>query len=108
MAPSTPPPPSSDWLAALTMASTESVVMSATQISSCVVPTVAVSRSLPSFINSSVPVGALFQSVERFRRLDHDLVGIEPRQTAAVLEDPPVDHDGVDVVRLRRAHDRRD
>jgi hypothetical protein len=29
MAPSTPPPPSNDWFAALTMASTASVVMSA-------------------------------------------------------------------------------
>src|SRR6476469_5701487 len=34
MAPSTPPPPSKEVLAALTMASTSSVVMSATQISS--------------------------------------------------------------------------
>src|ERR1700736_1493278 len=44
MAPSTPPPPASDVLAALTMASTASVVMSATQISSRVVPTCALSN----------------------------------------------------------------
>jgi len=44
MAPSTPPPPSSVRLAALTMAPTSSVVMSATQISSRVAPTSAVSK----------------------------------------------------------------
>src|SRR5215468_46066 len=44
MAPSTPPPPSSVRLAALTMASTSSVVMSATQISSRVVAISAVRR----------------------------------------------------------------
>src|SRR6476660_8865094 len=44
MAPSTPPPPSSEVLAAFTMASTSSVVMSATQISSRDAPTSAVSR----------------------------------------------------------------
>src|SRR5712671_1213747 len=38
MAPSTPPPPSSDVLAALTMASTLSVVMSATMTSSRALP----------------------------------------------------------------------
>src|SRR5262245_44621503 len=44
MAPSTPPPPSSVRLAALTMAATSSVVMSATHTSSRVVPTSALSR----------------------------------------------------------------
>jgi hypothetical protein len=43
MAPSTPPPPASDALAALTMASTASVVISATRISSRAVPISALS-----------------------------------------------------------------
>src|SRR5262245_53109919 len=46
MAPSTPPPPSSVWLAAFTMASTASVVMSATSTSSCAGPTSAVRRGV--------------------------------------------------------------
>src|SRR5674476_677458 len=44
MAPSTPPPPNSERFAALTMASTSRVVMSATQMSSRVLPISAVSR----------------------------------------------------------------
>src|SRR5450755_1820855 len=43
MAPSTPPPPKSERFAALTIAATSSVVMSATRISSCVSPISALS-----------------------------------------------------------------
>ncbi len=41
-----------------------------------------------------------------FHRLRCDLGGIERGHAAALLEDAAVDDHGVDVVRLRRAHDR--
>src|SRR6187549_1475551 len=50
MAPSTPPPPSRLRLAALTMALTSSVVMSATRTSSRVLPISAVTRGSPAGI----------------------------------------------------------
>src|SRR5664279_1397471 len=63
MAPSTPPPPSSERLAALTMAITLSVVMSATRISSRVSPISALSNGVAAaFIRTSLsrPLGADF------------------------------------------------
>src|SRR5262249_24528261 len=57
MAPSTPPPPNSERLAALTIASTSSVVMSATMISRVVWPTSAVS----SLIRASISRGRAFR-----------------------------------------------
>src|SRR5262245_19235538 len=106
MAPSTPPPPSSDWFAALTMASTSSVVMSATRISSSVAPTVAVSSGCWAI--KSRPVSASLQAGERLDGLRDDVVGIERGQSPALFEDAPVDDHGIDIVRLRRPHDGGD
>src|SRR5215468_11528365 len=74
MAPSTPPPPSSVRLAALTMASTSSVVMSATQISSCVVAI------------SAVRSGALIAADASANRL----LGAAPQGRAGINSAPPV------------------
>src|SRR5579862_2512788 len=62
IAPSTPPPPRRLRLAALTMASTASVVMSATQISSRAAPTSAMSSAGASGIRASLsrPFGLRF------------------------------------------------
>src|ERR1035437_1964233 len=63
MAPSTPPPPSSERLAALTIAPTSSVVMSATRISSRVSPISALSNGgAAAFMADSLsrPLGADF------------------------------------------------
>src|SRR5262249_417159 len=102
IAPSTPPPPSSDSFAALTMASTSSVVMSATRISTSVAPMVAVS----SGDAMSRPAGTALETRGRLGRLDNDLARVQRDKPPALLEDAPVDHDGVDVDRLRAAHDR--
>src|ERR1700751_2261158 len=63
MAPSTPPPPSSERFAALTMASSASVVMSATQTSSCAGPISAESSDFPSGMAAmlSRPFGLRFR-----------------------------------------------
>src|SRR3984893_15956117 len=59
MAPSTPPPPSSERFAALTIASSASVVMSATQTSRCAAPTSAESSGFVSGMSAmlSRPLG---------------------------------------------------
>src|SRR5262249_38050085 len=102
IAPSTPPPPSSDSFAALTMASTPSVVMSATRISTSVAPMVAVS----SGDAMSRPAGTALETRERFGRLGDYLRRIERGEPSALLEDASVDHDAVDIGGLRAAHDR--
>src|SRR5688572_10079721 len=81
MAPSTPPPPSSELFAALTIASTSSVVMSATQISSRVVATSAVSRGLT--INGD---GSAVLAGARFHNLTSWLRGLDPLLVKAALE----------------------
>src|SRR2546429_9832735 len=87
MAPSTPPPPSSAWLAALTMASTSRVVMSATQISSRAVPTSAVRRGAlmqPMVAQSAAQRSA---AAATLARLDQFRLGLRGKIDAA----PPPD-----------------
>src|SRR5579863_8905629 len=75
MAPSTPPPPSSVRFAALTIASSASVVISATQTISRVEPTSAVRSGVASGIGVSVsrPLG-LRLGAQIHRTLDADIV----------------------------------
>src|SRR5580693_1579427 len=82
IAPSTPPPPSKDWLAALTMASTASVVMSATQISRRAAPTSAMSRAGASGIKGSLsrPFGLRFGR-QIHRALHADIVEMLVKET---------------------------
>src|SRR5580704_4048851 len=82
MAPSTPPPPSRDWLAALTMASTVSVVMSATQISIRAAPTSAMSSAGTSGIKVSLsrPFG-LRLGLQVHRALHADIVEMLVEET---------------------------
>src|SRR3984957_4092027 len=82
IAPSTPPPPSRVLLAALTMASTASVVMSATQISRRGAPTSAMSSAGTSGIKTSLsrPFGLRF-GLQIHRALDADIVEILVEET---------------------------
>src|ERR1700722_18375792 len=82
IAPSTPPPPSRLRLAALTMASTASVVMSATQISIRVAPTSAMSSAGTSGIKTSLsrPFGLRFGR-QIHRALDADIVEMLVQKT---------------------------
>src|SRR5262249_38909577 len=80
IAPSTPPPPSSVRFAALTMASTPSVVMSAIAISSRVGPTAAamsgeILRTADIAVNLSRPFGARFRA-EIDRAFHADIVEV--------------------------------
>src|ERR1700722_6809276 len=82
IAPSTPPPPSKLRLAALTMASTASVVISATQISIRVAPTSAMSSAGTSGIKTSLsrPFGLRF-GLQIHRALDADIVEMLVQKT---------------------------
>src|SRR5580700_1801652 len=82
MAPSTPPPPSKLRLAALTMASTASVVMSATQISIRAAPTSAMSSAGASGIKPSLsrPFGLRF-GLQIHRALHADIVEMLVEET---------------------------
>src|SRR5215831_9347170 len=75
MAPSTPPPPSSERFAALTMASTVSVVISATRISSRAAPTSATSSAGTSGMGLSLsrPLGLRLR-LQIDRALHADLI----------------------------------
>src|SRR5262249_48933623 len=97
MAPSTPPPPSKEVLAALTMASTSSVVISPTQISSRQRPSCAVRMVCGSPGMFSCPTGALLETGKRFICLHDYFRDIERGQPPALFEDAAVDHDGVDI-----------
>src|SRR5579864_4473108 len=83
IAPSTPPPPSKLRLAALTMASTASVGMSATQISNRAAPTSAMSRAGTSGIRTSLsrPFG-LRLGPQIYRALHADIVEMLVEETA--------------------------
>src|SRR5580692_5647549 len=83
IAPSTPPPPSKLRLAALTMASTASVVMSATQISSRAAPTSATSSAGTSGIKTSLsrPFGLRLRP-QIHGALDADIVEMLVQETA--------------------------
>src|SRR5580704_13992391 len=83
MAPSTPPPPSKLRLAALTTASTASVVMSATQISIRAAPTSAVSSAGTSGIKASLsrPFGLRF-GLQIHRAFHADIVEMLVEETA--------------------------
>src|SRR5579864_211141 len=83
IAPSTPPPPSKVPLAALTMASTASVVMSATQISNRAAPTSATSSAGTSGIRTSLsrPFGLRF-GPQIHRALYADIVEMLVEETA--------------------------
>src|SRR3984893_15601016 len=83
IAPSTPPPPSRVLLAALTMASTASVVMSATQISSRAAPTSAMSSAGTSGIKTSLsrPFGLRF-GLQIHCAFDADIVKMLIEETA--------------------------
>src|SRR6202034_4788050 len=97
MAPSTPPPPSKLRLAALTMASTASVVMSATQISIRAAPTSAMSSAGASGIKRSLsrPLGLRF-GLQIHRALHADIVEMLVHETAggtaAAAKHPPQEH----------------
>src|SRR5579862_8794416 len=82
IAPSTPPPPSKLRLAALTMASTASIVMSATQISNLAAPTSAMSSAGASGINGSLsrPFGLRFGR-QIHRALHADIVEMLVQET---------------------------
>src|SRR3984885_8056625 len=83
IAPSTPPPPSKLRLAALTTASTASVVMSATQISIRAAPTSAVSSAGTSGIKASLsrPFGLRF-GLQIHRAFHADIVEMLVEETA--------------------------
>src|ERR1700722_4264448 len=82
IAPSTPPPPSRVLLAALTMASSASVVMSATQISRRVAPTSAMSSAGTWGLKTSLsrPFGLRF-GLQIHRALDADIVEMLVKET---------------------------
>src|SRR5512143_10844 len=86
MAPSTPPPPSSERLAAFTIALTSSVVMSATTISSAVWPISAVSTVMRVTISPALGID-LGLEIDARARPDILIVSIEeaPRRTLAEL-----------------------
>src|SRR5436190_1411594 len=92
MAPSTPPPPSSDWFAALTMASSLSVVMSATQTSSRAAPTSAVISGFASAMAAarlSRPFGLrLGAQIDRAAHPDIVEVVVEEAPRGALAVDP--------------------
>src|SRR5580693_1515517 len=121
IAPSTPPPPSKLRLAALTMASTASVVISATQISSRAAPTSAMSSAGTSGIKTSLsrPFGLRF-GPQIHRALHADIVEMLVQEAAGgplaadmqhveeivvgrklaegvEMSAEPVEHDAVDV-----------
>src|SRR6185437_4331720 len=79
MAPSTPPLPSSDRLAALTIASTSSVVMSATTISICVAPISAVRLLMPAIVSR---VLSLRRGLEVHARSHADVVVMRVEEVA--------------------------
>src|SRR5580693_5730343 len=93
IAPSTPPPPSKLRLAALTMASTASVVMSATQISRRVAPTSATSSAGTSGIKASLsrPFGLRF-GLQIHRALHADIVEMLVKETAGGTYATDVQH----------------
>src|SRR5580692_595868 len=83
MAPSTPPPPRKALLAALTMASTASVVMSATQISIRAAPISAMSSAGTSGIKTSLsrPFGLRF-GLQIHRAFHADIVEMFVKEAA--------------------------
>src|SRR6185437_265743 len=86
MAPSTPPPPKSDELAALTIASTSSVVMSATTMSRCVVPISAVSKVIDATLSPVLGI-CLRLEIQAARYADIVVMRVEEsaRGTAPVI-----------------------
>src|SRR5579863_8422001 len=97
MAPSTPPPPSNVRLAAFTIASSENVVMSATQMSSRVDPICADKSGDTLSINRNVsrPLGLRFGE-EIHRTLDADIVEM-------VVEEPARGAHAIDAQRFEKS-----
>src|SRR6185312_8962416 len=85
MAPSTPPPPSSDRFAALTIASTSSVVMSATTMSSWVLPISAVSSVMRMSISSALGVD-LGVEIDAALNADIGVMRVEEASRGALAE----------------------